>query len=550
MYRWLLLIIALTLVPLTITAQVSDDGKPVKVVTDVDIDGLTYWSSDTVWNLSGFCYVEDGEVLIIDPGTIIKSNPGQKEDATALIVARGGRIYAEGTKENPIIFTSISDDVDDPYDIPLPPSSLGRALWGGLVMLGQATIADPAGENDIEGLPVGDSRNLYGGTDDDDNSGVLKYVSIRHGGSKFSDANEINGLTLGGVGRGTTIDYVEVFANLDDGVELFGGTVNVKHMVLAFGGDDQLDYDEGWRGGAQFVFTIADTLDSDCYGEHDGADSPEDQTPYATPLLSNVTAIGVGNASASINSKCFNIRDNAGGAYFNSLFAHHKGTGIRVEDLASGHDSRERLSVGDLKFENNFFWDIQGGLYSTSEPWVDDSIFSGVPALANTETDPQFDGIDWGPNTLLDPVPNGTSPAAGTWVDPVANFNPPANPSLTWTGFFETVDYMGAFEPGINIEESWVANWSFLHCAGYFGDVSGGGCCIGIRGNANSDPSEALNISDITYLVAYCFGGGPAPECSDEGNVNGDGAGAINISDITYLVAYCFGGGPEPPACP
>jgi len=493
-----ILIVLFCLMPVLALGQVSDDGKPVKPITNADMGSYNYWSRDTVYNIQGKVYVDAGEVLIIEPGTIVKANTGSGTSSSALVVTRDGRIYAEGTECNPIIFTSILDDVDDAFDLPLPPDVNGRGLWGGVIVLGNATIADPAGENNIEGLDALDSRHLYGGTDDDDNSGVLKYISIRHGGSVIGTANEINGLTLGGVGRGTTIDYVEIWANIDDGIELFGGTVNIKHVVCAFGGDDQIDYDEGWRGAGQFIFTIGDTVDSDTYGEHDGAVSPEDEAPFATPCLSNVTALGVigtGPVSGTINVNCFNIRDNAGGGYFNSIFAFHAGSagGILVEDK-DGAGSRQRLAVQDLKFQNNMFWGF-GGNYQV-QSWVADSIFS---INQNDSTvDPLIAGVSYGPDGLLDPRPSGTGPAVTRgWVDPIANYNPPANPGITaeYANFFDAVDYMGAFDPDAR---PWADNWTFLSFAGYLTDDGALADCDCTDGLGPVKPTTDAEVSGFT----------------------------------------------------
>ncbi len=480
MFRKLAIVLMLLMVPTIAMAQLTEVGKTPKTVTNADVVGLTYWCNDTIWTLEGFVYVEDGEKLVIEAGTIIKALPGAAGAASALIVSRGGQIYAQGTQCNPIIMTSVEDDLDDPNDIPLPPGGAGRALWGGLLLLGRATINDPLGVNSIEGLPAGDPRNEYGGTNDDDNSGVLKYVSVRHGGSKFGDANEINGISLGAVGRGTIIDYVEVYANLDDGIEFFGGVPQVKHAVIGFVGDDDFDYDEGFRGCAQFVMAIKDSLDSDQCGEHDGGGQrsgvDDCVEPYATPLFSNFTYIGAGANEAGGNEDGgFNIRDNAGGGYFNSIVTEMNGpafTGIEWtppgEKLCEG--SRERLSVGDLYFENNLFW-ATDGLYDAGEPWVEDSVFGHLTADPNTpdrdndEANPDIASIDWDAfDHGLDPRPDPLGEAMRGWLDPVANFNPPANPGLTWSGFFEVVDYMGAFDPNGQL---WVNNWTALAHYGY-----------------------------------------------------------------------------------
>jgi len=254
-------------------------------VTDADIVGDVFWTSDNTYVLNGFVFVEDGETLTIEAGTVVKGKPGQAEAASALIVARGGKIFAEGTPTQPIIFTAEADDVNDPNDLP----ANTRGLWGGVIILGRATINVAGGEQDIEGIPVTEPRGVFGGTDDDDNSGVFRYVSLRYGGTNIGANNEINGLTMGGVGRGTTIEFVEVFNNADDGYEWFGGTVNTRYLVSAFNDDDGFDYDEGWRGRNQFWFLIQAPDVGGTGGEHDGGTTPEDGLPFAIPLIYNAT---------------------------------------------------------------------------------------------------------------------------------------------------------------------------------------------------------------------------------------------------------------------
>lgn len=264
-------------------------------ITSASITGDAFWTADTEYLLDGNVYVEDGETLTIEAGTVIKglATPTTGDQETALIVARGGKIFAEGTPGRPIIFTSEDDDVTDPFDLTVD----DKGLWGGVIILGRSTINVGGGENFIEGLEPSDSRNLYGGNDDDDDSGVFRYVSIRHGGAIFGTDNEINGLSMGGVGRGTRIDHVEVFANQDDGFEWFGGTVDTKYLVASFVGDDAFDYDEGFRGRGQFWFSIHPTDDGGSGGEHDGGTDPETGQPFSIPVIHNATYIGSGSAS-------------------------------------------------------------------------------------------------------------------------------------------------------------------------------------------------------------------------------------------------------------
>ena len=245
-------------------------------ITDTDIAANTnvVWTADNEYILNGLVFVDPGASLTIQPGTVIKGKPGQGENSSALVVARGGKIFASGTAEDSIVFTAEADDVDNPSDLPLD----ARGLWGGVIILGNASLNSEPGETPIEGIPTTEPRGLYGGSDDADNSGVFRYVSIRHGGTDIGAGNEINGLTMGGVGSGTLIEYVEVYNNKDDGFEWFGGTANTKYLVSAFNGDDAFDYDEGFRGKGQFWFVIQDDETGNRAGEHDGGPTPEPHT--------------------------------------------------------------------------------------------------------------------------------------------------------------------------------------------------------------------------------------------------------------------------------
>jgi hypothetical protein len=237
----------------------DDDIITGNVIVSENISGEETWTKDKVYQLGGRITVLDGATLNIEAGTIIKGEAGSGPNATALLVARGGTLMAEGNENAPIIFTSVADEItpeqvaSGDFKSPnLDPDING--LWGGVIVLGRAPIS-ASNDNDedvseiaIEGIPATDPNGLYGGSDGGDNSGVLKYISIRHGGSNIGAGNEINGLTMGGVGTGTTIEHVEIVSNQDDGLEWFGGTVNVDNVVVWNVGDDGLDTDQGWSG--------------------------------------------------------------------------------------------------------------------------------------------------------------------------------------------------------------------------------------------------------------------------------------------------------------
>ena len=231
-----------------------------KIVTGL-ITEDTYWYADTVYEMAGKVVVEEGATLFIEAGTTILARDGQGSLSTALVIAQGGKIEAVGTADAPIVFTSVYDQGQ------LDESDQG--LWGGIVVLGYAPISADATPANIEGVPVNEGWGLYGGEDASDNSGTLKYVSIRHAGTLLGDGNELNGLTLGGVGNGTVIDNIEVVGNLDDGIEFFGGTVDASNLLVWAQGDDAFDIDQAYAGTVSNFVNVEDA-DSDHALEIDG----------------------------------------------------------------------------------------------------------------------------------------------------------------------------------------------------------------------------------------------------------------------------------------
>ena len=219
----------------------------------------TILTCDKIWQMDKPYYVGAGKTITIQPGTIVKGTAGTLAnvlDGGTLTISRGGKIMAAGTESCPIVFTSVSDaNVDGLYGVS------NRGFWGGVVILGTASNnlittntlslgATPVtnGVGLIEGFASGDSRAYFGAGDaafpafdDNDNSGIMTYVSLRHGGELVAANREINGLTLGSVGRGTTLRNIEVVANADDGVEFFGGTVDLKYASVLFSDDDAFD---------------------------------------------------------------------------------------------------------------------------------------------------------------------------------------------------------------------------------------------------------------------------------------------------------------------
>lgn len=220
------------------------------------------WYSDSIYTLVGRVSVVDGVTLTIEPGCIIKGAPGSGSMSSALLIARGGKIMAEGTPGAPIIFTSALDSIQPGQIVSPNLDHYTTGLWGGVIVLGNAPISASASPLQIEGIPSSDHNGLYGGNNSHDYSGVMKYISIRHGGTNIGQGNEINGLTLGGVGFPTTIENIEIVANQDDGIELFGGYVDVKNIVVWGQQDDAIDIDQAYQGDiTNFVVFCEDQSD-------------------------------------------------------------------------------------------------------------------------------------------------------------------------------------------------------------------------------------------------------------------------------------------------
>ena len=326
----------------------KDDGSCVyapaenEVVVTENVTANTTWTADKIWILGSRIAVTSGVTLTIEPGTIIKGQAGTGANATALIIARGAKINAVGTAAAPIIFTSIADEIQ-PGQIASPnldPTLSG--LWGGLMIMGNAPISADAASVQIEGIPASDPNGLYGGSDAADNSGVVKFISIRHGGANIGEGNEINGLTLGGVGNGTVIENVEVVANQDDGIEFFGGTVNVTNALVWNAGDDAIDTDQAWAGTLNNFIVV-------CGNQTDHAleiDGPEGSL-LAGHTLTNGTVKG--NDASELGDFRSSARGDFNNIYFFG-FPDPATDGRGDFSLSSGSDAT--FAAGDLTFSN------------------------------------------------------------------------------------------------------------------------------------------------------------------------------------------------------
>ena len=272
--------------------------------------------SGNTYKLRGIVYVVDGAKLTIEPGVIIQ---GEKSSRGTLVITRGTQILANGTVDKPIVFTS---------DAATP--AMGD--WGGIVVLGRAktnaSYNGTPGLGEIEGgVNNSEGLGLYGGADDNDNSGVLKYVRIEYPGYAYLPDKELNGLTMGAVGKGTTIDYVQVSNAADDSYEWFGGSVDCKHLIAYKGLDDDWDMDNGFSGRIQFGISMRDSMVADISQsngfEIDNDASGSNLLPQTSAIFSNMTVIGPRATSANIGNSLFrrgiHTRRNSAVSIFNSI---------------------------------------------------------------------------------------------------------------------------------------------------------------------------------------------------------------------------------------
>ncbi len=385
-----------------------------------NITANTTWSTGQVILLSGQIFVKNNAVLTIQPGVIIRGD--KSVTGAGLFITRGSKIIAQGTLNQPIVFTSDQ-----------APGQRNIGDWGGVVILGNASINASGGTNYIEGLAPSPDTQYGGGSspNDDDSSGILKYVRIEFGGYAYQPNKEINGLTFGAVGRKTVVDYVQIsFAN-DDGFEWFGGTVNCKHLVSYRNLDDDFDNDEGYRGYVQFALAVRDPqiADNPSVSTSEGFESDNDPTgstatPKTSAIFSNVTIIGPyrGNTSNPIASgfrRGARIRRNSELKIFNSIFMDHP-RGVMIDGTACENNA----TTGLLKFKYNIVagnqtgkvTEVVGGSTFNTPAWFgtnnNDSLVSTSGILVNPY---DFYNPDYRPVSI------GMANSGADFNDPVFN---------------------------------------------------------------------------------------------------------------------------------
>lgn len=419
------------------------DSQPQVIRDNGGGTGTVTWLKDTPYLVEGLVFVNDGQTLTIEPGAVIRFKTGQGSASSALIVARGGKIIAAGTESLPIIFTAENDDLRG--SVPVD----ANGLWGGVIVLGNARLNLSSGEAHVEGIPVYEPRGVYGGYDDEDDSGVLQYLSIRHGGTNIGEGNEINGLTLAAVGRKTVVEHIEVISNTDDGIEIFGGTVDLKYISVAFCGDDALDFDLGYRGRIQFVLCIQHFSRGDKLIESDGGLDPIQGIPFTLPVIFNGTFIGRGQDDFE---SLVAFGRNSGGQIANSVFIEQR-HGIQIQYVENAESSYTQFLNRNLVVESNIFFNVENNLADSilgifASPGLDvtaqkQALAAYLPEALNLISDP---GIAISEN-FFNVFPQGNvydqlAPLPDDW--------------------FSYTSFKGAF-----YTYSWVEGWTLLHQSGF-----------------------------------------------------------------------------------
>ncbi|QDV05225.1 hypothetical protein Poly30_07210 [Planctomycetes bacterium Poly30] len=502
------------LTTLLVGATATASASAAEIFVTANISTSTTWTADNVYNLQQQIYVLPGATLTIEPGTRIASTAGL---GGSLAVARGAQIFALGENGAPIVFTSTADN-----------GTWREAAneWGNLTIMGSGYVSEnaiptnsavPSASNfaNMEGLqpPAGSTIGQYGGGNDNDDSGTIRYTSFRFGGRVIGLGNELNGLSLGGIGRGTDIHHIEIMNNVDDGIEIWGGTVNLKYFSIWNIGDDSLDVDQGWRGKAQFGLIVQGySLDAsqgsgvgDNAIEMDGAEDSNWQ-PVTTASIRNMTVIGQPLDGDGLTA----WRDGARVQFHNSIFMDGGEQVVRPDgddgDGASGYGFGGTLTFAQV-------WNTPYTSLSTVNAPANQAAFyqsqvSGNLAeikssvfyrnlASNAYTEANARGVFAAANnniqttsfpiasiTRLAPVVKG-----GKQMLQVVGLDPtPINAALTAgtnapnDGFFSPATYRGAFSPAT--QNNWLAGWSASAEFGFItGDDIGTSYC---QANANS----------------------------------------------------------------
>jgi hypothetical protein len=405
--------------------------KPVIVVTG-SITGTENWTSNNYYVLRGGVFVEQGATLNIGAGTRVI---GESGSVGTLIILRGGRINAIGTATAPIVFTS-----DQPI------GQRGRGDWGGLIINGRARVNFGSGEAAGEG-----DTGVYGGTDDNDNSGILRYLRVEFPGIEFSPDNELNGIAFQGVGRGTQVDHVQSHMSRDDAMEWFGGTVDAKYMVFSNASDDSIDWTFGWTGRMQFAAVTQRGDDADNGIEADNNEFNNNVLPRSNPQIYNFTLCGDPDRNEGGESpRAANLRRGTAFTLRNFLITGFKSVGPQIETTNTA--TTAQVDNGTSQMGAGVIWNIgvTGGaagtaLHSSVAQYVNSGRFPDVRA----NVDPGLSTAACSNHAAPNFQPSSVATLAGGQLAPII---PPND------GFFEVTTFIGAVPPAP--APNWMDGWT------------------------------------------------------------------------------------------
>lgn len=551
-------------------SMISLSANSAEVLVSADIATSTTWTKNNTYNLQGQRYVLPGATLTIQAGTVVASDPGG-----SLAVTRDARIECVGTKLEPVIFTSKADVAT--WTNGDPKTGTWRAVaneWGNVTVMGNGFIgkygqgavstntATPTAGNyaNMEGLTAsgsGDTRTFYGGGDDQDTSGRFEYVSLRYGGKVVGLGNELNGLSLGGIGSETNINHIEIMNNVDDGIEIWGGKVDLKYVTIWNIGDDSLDVDHGWRGRVQHGLIVSgyailgaasgSGFPDSCI-ESDGA-AKSDAQPVTTANIYNMTIIGQ-PLSGKAGTK---FRDNARMQFNNCVFM-DIGKEVIKNDNTDGEASDGQTGYGyngTLTWADT--WLTNYNVYSTVNPfstpaaayttqtsgkliqYTGSVFYNNASSAAYTEANARGVFAASNNNVLatagsspIASIARGPNVISGTVVcanvislDPRAQNDALTSVSASTDPFFDDVSYRGGF----SATENWLCGWTAADAFG-FSVAPPGGCAAACAGDINTD--GVVNGTDLAVILS---GWGT----SGQSDINGDGT--TNGGDLATLLS-------------
>ena len=412
-------------VPVSTQTTVPGIDKPVIVITG-EITGTANWTSNNYYVLRGAVFVNDGATLNIAAGTRVIGEAGS---VGTLVVLRGGRLNAIGTRTAPIVFTS-----DQAV------GNRARGDWGGLIINGRAPVNLEGGEGAGEG-----DTGVYGGTNPNDSSGTMRYVRVEFAGVEFSPDNELNGIAFQGVGRGGSYEYIQVHMNRDDALEWFGGTADIKYAVASNAADDSFDWTFGWSGRAQFIAITQRGDDADTGIEADNNECNNNLLPRSNPQIYNITLCGdPDRVEGPEGPRGANFRRGTAFTMRNFLVTGFKSVGFQLSDAST----TAQVSNGTSQMGSGVAWGMPTNMHSSVVPFITSGQFPNIRLGA---TDAQVGISMTGCADHENPgfQPSGVATLAGGQITPI---QPPND------GFFEAVSFIGAVPP--SPADNWMTGWT------------------------------------------------------------------------------------------